>query len=410
MRFLSRRLVLVVLAVLAAAGAWFWLNPPGGPRDAAPDVAATEAAPPVIALPAISVAAADVRVLNDRVRASGLVDAVEKVLVQPLIEGQPIDVVVSEVGDQVQTGQVLARLSDTDLKLQKSQLAAQRASALAVIAQAEAQMIEAQASYEEARRNRDRIEQLKSNGNASQAAVDQAETGATAAQARVTVSVQSASAARAQLELVDAQIANVNLQLSRTEIRAPFAGEVVERNATAGAIASSMNAPLFVIVRDGALELNADVAEQDLPRVATGMQVSLRVAGQDETLTGVVRLVEPSIDKTTRFGRVRITVDQADRVRAGTFLESEILVSSREVLAVPITAIGTDDLGSFVMTVDGDGRVHRAPVKTGIRDGGMVEIVSGIAVGDRIVAKAASFVRDGDRVDARPLDPAPVTN
>ncbi|MCY1125259.1 efflux RND transporter periplasmic adaptor subunit [Frigidibacter sp. RF13] len=398
--------------LVVAAGGYFGLSSGHGPADMPADVASAEGAAleAKASRPAISVATVQTAVLKDRVRASGLVGAVERVLVQPQVEGQAIDAILAEVGDHVAEGAVLARLSDTALLLQKSQLTASRANALAMIAQSEAQLVDANASAAEAKRNADRAEQLRKQGNASQAAADQAATSLTSANARVMVATQGAVAAKAQLELVDAQIANVELQLSRTEIKAPFAGEVVEKKAVAGAIASAAGQPMFVIVRDGLLELNADVGEQDLPRVASGQQVSLRAAGQREPLTGVVRLVEPTIDPLTRLGRVRITLDQPDRVRSGTFLETEIEISTREVVAVPINALGTDSEGAYLMTVDAEGKVHRTDVVTGVQDGGMIEIESGVAAGDLVVAKAASFVRDGDLVDAVPADPAGMTN
>lgn len=397
--------VVVVLVGLAA----FKIFAPGAPVAPAPPKTDTAVATDVNR-PAITVATVENSVLRDRVRASGLVGAVERIMVQPQIEGQAIDSIDAEVGDHVAAGAVLARLSETSLKLQKTQFAASRASALALIAQAEAQLVEAKASAGETRRTQARAEQLRKQGNASQAAADQAATAATSADARVLVAEQGAAAARAQLDLVDAQMENVDLQLARTQITAPVAGEVVEKNAVAGSIASAAGLPMFVLVRDGLLELNADVAEQDLPRIANGMRVSLRAAGSDVALTGTVRLVEPAIDAVTRLGRARITIDQADRIRTGMFLEAEIAVSEREVLAVPITALGNDEQGAFVMLVDTAGKIHRSTVVVGIRDGKRVEIQSGITLGDQVVAKAASFVHDGDMVNPVAAPAAPTTN
>ncbi len=411
MKFDRKAIAASALAVLLAAG-WLWMggNADDASRSASSSGTATEAAPPAPARPAISVVAVEKAVLRDKVRASGLVGAVERVLIQPQVEGQALDEILAEVGDHVAAGQVLARLSDTALKLQKSQLTASRASALALIAQADAQLIEAQAAADEAKRNWDRAEQLRKQGNASQAATEQAATTATSANARVMVAIQGAAAAKAQLELVDAQIENVELQLSRTDIRAPFAGEVVEKNAVVGGIASAAGQPMFVLVRDGLLELSADLAEQDLPRVLAGLRATLRAAGVNEPLSGTVRLVEPAIDIATRLGRARVTIDQADQVRTGMFLEAEIEVSEREVLAVPITALGTDDLGTFVMVIDDGGVVHRTSVVGGIRDGSLIELQTGTEEGMKVVAKAASFVRDGDLVTPVMPGSAPVTN
>lgn len=397
----------VAIAALAAAGGFYLSRTPennataetatGGHGAEAPTA-------PTNSRPAITVAAVAKAVLNDRVRASGLIAAVERVQLQPQVEGQAIDSIHAEVGDHVKAGAVLARLSDSALKLQRAQLDASLASARAQIAQAQAQLVEAKSAYDEAKRQWERADQLKKKGNASQAAADQAFTAASTAEARVMVATQGLEAARAQVGLVEAQIADVELKLARTLITAPVAGKIVERNAEVGAIASAAGDPMFVLIRDGQLELNADIAEQDLPRLATGMRASLRAAGSAETLTGTVRLIEPSIDTTTRLGRARITVDQSDRIRTGMFLEAEILISTREVVAVPITALGIDAEGSYVMTVDAEGMVHRNGVVTGIRDGGQVEIIEGVADGALVVAKAASFVRDGDKVN--PVTPA----
>lgn len=80
------------------------------------------------------------------------------------------------------------------------------------------------------------------------------------------------------------------------------------------------------------------------------------------------------------------------------FIDAEILVAEREAVAVPVTAVGSTSEGTTVMVVE-DGVVRRALVKTGIRDGGWVEIVEGIQPGEMVVTKAGAFVRDGDRIN-----------
>lgn len=368
----------------------------------APLHAAEEAAPETAAiLPAITVSAVETRLLRDRVIVSGLVNPVEEVQVAPLIEGQPIETLLADVGDWVTEGQVLATLSKTTLELQKSQYIASLASAEATIAQAEAQLLEAKASSDEAQRVNERTAALKAQGTASQAAADQASANAIAATARVTVATQSLEAARAQLALVQAQLANVELQLSRTEVKAPVAGEITRRNAVIGSIASGASQPMFTLIRDGALELSGDVAEIDLIRLAPGQTVTMVAVGAPDRLTGTIRLVEPTIDTTTRLGRARITIDDPANVRAGMFMDAEILVVERETVAVPVTAVGAYAGGSTVMKVV-DGSVTRTEVRTGIRDGGWIEIVEGLSPGDTVVTKAGAFVRDGDQINPVP--------
>lgn len=354
-------------------------------------------------LPAITVSTVTKHVLSDRVIASGLVAPVETVQVQPLIEGQPIETLQADVGDKVTAGQVLAVLSGTALDLQKSQFQASLAAAGASIAQAEASVVEAQANADEATRAATRSAALKQQGNVSQAAYDQAQAASLTANARVRVAQQSLEAARAQMALVDAQLANVDLQLSRTQVVAPVDGEITARNAQVGAIASAAGQPMFTLVRDGALELRADIAEGDLVRLASGQTASLKLAGSSEILTGTVRLVEPTIDATTRLGRARIVIDDPSRVRSGMFMQADILVAERNTLAAPVSAIGASGTQATVMRVK-DGLVEQVFVTTGIRQGKWVEIADGLSDGDVVVTKAGAFVRDGDQINPVPAD------
>lgn len=363
---------------------------------AAEEAAAAEVAVP--ALPAISVTEVVSQTLSDRIIASGLVAAVEEVQVAPLVEGQPLESLLVDVGDMVTEGQVLAVLSRTTLELQKTEAVASLASARSMIAQAEAQRVEAEAAAAEAARVVERTTKLRESGTSAQATLDTANANSVAATARVAVATQGLESARAQLALAEARLENVELSLSRTEVKAPVSGKIVARNAKIGAVASAAGQPMFVITRDAALELRADVAEADLLRLAPGQKAVMRAIGMAQTLQGTIRLIEPTIDPVTRLGRARIQVDEVGDLRSGMFVEAEILAAQREVLAVPVTAVGSTSDGSSVLRVK-DGVVERVLVTTGIRDGGLVEVTGGLAAGDLVVLKAGAFVRAGDRIN-----------
>lgn len=355
-----------------------------------------------VTLPAITVSTVEKRVMRDIVLTSGLIGAVEEVQVQPLIEGQPIETLLAEVGDRVTEGQVMATLSLSTLELQKSQFLASLESAKATIAQAEAQVLEAQSSADEAQRVNERTAKLRAQGTASQAQADTAQSAAISATARVTVARQSLEAARAQLALAEAQLANVELQLKRTQVVAPVAGEIIQRNAQVGGIATAAGLPMFVIVKDSALELRADVPEGDLVRVQEGQSVTIKVVGSPTELSGQVHLVEPRIDTVTRLGTARIRIDNPDQVRSGMFAEAAILAAEHEAVVVPVTAVGSGVDGISVMRIDKSGLVERVVVRTGIRDKGYVEITEGLSAGDIVVTKAGAFVRPGDKINPVP--------
>jgi HlyD family secretion protein len=382
-----------VLVLLLAAG----LALPAPTLLRAEDASA--AAPqPAQTLPAITVAEVVSRRMVDRVIASGLIAAVEEVQVAPLVEGQPLEALLADVGDTVTEGQVLAVLSRTTLDLQRTEALASLAAARAGIAQAEAQQVEAEAARAEALRVAERTARLNEQGTAPQAQLDSATANATSATARVTVAIEGLEAARAQLALAEARLENIDLMLSRTEVKAPVGGKITARNARLGAVATAAGQPMFVMIRDGQLELRADVAEIDLLRLAPGQTARLSGIGMTERLTGAIHLVEPSIDPVTRLGRARIAIDDEAALREGMFVEAEILVAERDGLAVPLTAISTTPEGPVILRVR-DGLVEQVAVKTGIRDGAYVEVIDGLAAGDQVVARAGAFVRPGDRIN-----------
>lgn len=364
------------------------------------------AEPPAASLPSITVAPVVEATLRDMVVATGIFQPADTVFVQPQIEGQAIEEIRADVGDRVSAGQVLGRLSDRTLTHQRSQLIASRAAAVAAIAQAKAQITEAEALRDDAKRTWARTSKLQEQGTASQAALEQTEAQAATAEARLTAATEGLAAAEAQVGLIDAQIADVDLNLSRTNVTAPVAGVIVERNARIGAIASAGGEAMFTLIRNGALELHADIAEQDLLRIEAGQPVSLRVVGRGEPITGTVRLVEPTVDPATRLGRVRIALDDSGLVRDGMFGEAEILVTERRTLAAPVTAIAAD--GSALRVEDGI--VTRVAVETGIRDGSLIEIRAGLPLGATIVSRAGAFVRDGDHINPVLAAPASLAN
>lgn len=370
-------------------------------QDAAPAAAATGE----LTLPSIVVTTAQTRPLVDRVVATGTLRAVEEIQVQPLVEGLSIKTLKADIGDRVAADAVLAELSDDSLLLQKSQLQAQRARAEAALSQYQAQLTEAQVNAEEAERQRVRALTLGSNGTMSSSQVDQAKTSAASATARVESTRHAISIAQADIKVVDAQIADIDLRLQRTGVRTTVAGVVSSRNARVGAIASGSGQPLFTLIRDGEIELVADVSETEIMRVRVGQKAVLFVGGSNERLPGSVRLVAPTVDPVTRLGAVHIAIDEDDRVRAGMFARAEIIVQEATDVALPLTAVTTDRHGSSARRVE-NGVVKQVKIETGIEDSGFVQIKNGLADGDTVVAKAGAFVRNGDRIHPVPAEAA----
>lgn len=349
-------------------------------------------------LPAIVVTAAEPRPIVDRVIATGSVQAVEEVYVTPLVDGLSIRTLVADVGDRVEANGTLATLNDDALLLQKSQTEATLAKAEAALAQIKAQLVEAKANADEAVRVRERAQKLVKSGSQSQANADQAIAAADAALARVNSAEQAIAVSEADIKVAQSQIDDIDLKLARTAVKSPVAGVVSARTAKIGAIASGAASPLFTVIRDGEIELKADVSEDAVLKLAPDQKATVTLAGGAAKLTGTIRLVEPTLDPQSRLGRVYIRFDEPGKARAGMFASAEIVVEERQGIALPLSAITTADGKTVARKVE-NGIVKLVPVETGIQDGQVIEIVSGLAAGDEVVAKAGAYVRDGDRVN-----------
>jgi HlyD family secretion protein len=376
----------------------------------AADAATGEPAPTeqVENLPAIVVIAAETRTLTDRVIATGSVQAVDEVYVTPLVDGLSIRSLAADVGDTVEANGTLATLNDDALVLERSQTEASLAKAKAALEQIKAQLVEAKANADDAVRTRDRALKMVKSGSQSQATADQAVAAADAALARVNSAEQAIAVSEADIKVAEAQIADIDLRLARTAVKSPVAGVVSVRTAKVGAIASGAGAPLFTIIENGEIELKADVSEDGILKLAPGQKVKITLAGGAATLTGTIRLVEPTLDPQSRLGKVYIRFDEPGKARAGMFASAEITVAEKDGLVLPLSAVTTSD-GKTVARKVADGVVKLVPVTTGIQDGQVIEIVSGLATGDEVVAKAGAYVRDGDRVNPVKAEQASAT-
>ncbi|TRL35948.1 efflux RND transporter periplasmic adaptor subunit [Rhizobium straminoryzae] len=350
-----------------------------------------------IRLPSIVVTKAAERALVDSVVASGTIRPVQDVFVQPLVDGLSIKTLNADVGDRVAAGAVVATLNSDTLILQKSQLEANKAKAEAALAQYRAQVIEAEANAKDAVRQRDRAITLSRNGTVSTSQVEQLTATADAADARLNAARQAVSVGEADIKVVDTQIDDINLKLARTDVKAPVGGIISVRDAKVGAIAMGSGTPLFTMIRDGEIELVADVPESEIGRIKAGQMARVTVAGTRTALPGKVRLVSPLVDQTTRLGSVRIVVDGNSGAKSGMYASAQIIIRETTSLALPQAAVNTERAGAIVRKVENN-VVKQVVVETGIQDRGYVEILSGLASGDVVVAKAGAFVRDGDHI------------
>ena len=376
-------------AALLAAAALPVAALPAFAADAAPIAASP--------LPAIRVVAAERRELVETLSVNGTVVARDEAAAGTDLNGMIVTALNADIGDIVKKGDVLAVLDRSMLQTQLAQMQATRAQAEASVAQMEAQIADARIGVKQGDEALERAIALQKKAVATQAQLDNAENAADSARAKVNSAVKALAATYAQLAVIDAQMDGVRVQIDKTEVRAPADGLVLARAATVGGIVSPTTGPLFRIAIDAEFELEANVAETALPRLSAGMKSAVVLPGIEERIEGSIRRIAPEVDQKSRLGLIRIALPKDAPARAGSFARGEIEIVRREGVSVPISAVLYQGEKPLLQVVAA-GRISTTPVTLGVRASGSVEIVSGVGAGDEVVARAGTFVADGDMV------------
>lgn len=316
-----------------------------------------------------TVTAATVRLINlpRTLSASGSVSAWEEVPVGAETGGLVATAVYVDEGAYVRQGQPLVQLNDTVLRAQVRQSEAQVATARANLSRDQAALARAQ--------------ELKERGYLSQASLDTA----TANQRAAAAALQSAEAA----------LSEQRTRLAQTVIRAPVSGRIISRSVTRGQIVQA-GTELFRMVRDGRLELDAQVPEADLPLVRAGQTATI-VSEEAGSVVGTVRIVTPEVDPQTRLGLARVALPAGAALRPGMFARAEINVGAQPAFVVPSSSIVYREGKPGVYVIGTNDTVAFRAVTTGIRQGQDLA-VTGVRANERVVVSGAGFLGDGDQV------------
>jgi RND family efflux transporter MFP subunit len=383
-------LIVIILMLLAVgAGVVYWAR-----REPATEIRTAEAAVRTGAAGAANA------VLN----ASGYVTARRRATVSSKVTGKVMEIFVEE-GKAVRQGQVLARLDDSQLRAMLNVDEAQLNAARRAATENEARLREAELTL-------GRRQQLVKDKVISRAELDSAEAEVESLKARIAMAQQ-------QVEVALTQVAARKTDLADMTVRAPFDGIAISKDAQPGEMISPVSAGggftrtgICTIVDMSSLEIEVDVSESYINRVTPGQPVeALLDAYPDWRIPAKVITSVPSADRQKATVRVRIGFDQLDArilpdmgVKVSFLSEAPEPVvagaAARPRLLVPKGAVRTVDGTAIVFVVRGE-RAERRAVKTGANDGDLVEVVSGLNVGDRVVSDGAATLIDGARVKER---------
>jgi membrane fusion protein, multidrug efflux system len=278
----------------------------------------------------------------------------------------------AEAGQRVSRGQALAQIEATVLRDQA--LSARSA------------VTTAQSSYDIARREVQRNEELEKAGAIAERDLER--------------SRNTLLASQAQLATARAQLANIQQQLNKASVQAPFAGIVAQRQANAGDVVSPGTA-LFTVVDPGSMQLEAAVPAEALSQVRVGMPIEFKVNGYpNRSFTGRITRVNPVADPSTRQVHLTAAIPNAgNTLVGGLFAEGRVSSESRSAPMVALAAVDERGLRPTVVRLK-NGKIEKVEVTLGIRDAAAetVEIAGGLVPGDTVLLGAARGISPGTPV------------
>ncbi|MEE8278217.1 MAG: efflux RND transporter periplasmic adaptor subunit [Thermoanaerobaculia bacterium] len=328
--------------------------------------------------------------------ASGYVTARRQATVSSKVTGRVMAVLIEE-GMEVDEGQVLARLDDSNVRVNVRLAEAQRDAARSTLLETEVRLAEAELELE-------RTQSLVRTGIASQAALDRAQAEVDSLEARLERQRDDAAVA-------ERQVALWMQQLEDTVIRSPFAGVIVTKNAQPGEMISPISAGggftrtgIGTVVDMGSLEIEVDVNEAYINRVAPSQRVEATLDSYpDWKIPCRVIAIIPTADRQRATVKVRIGFEKLDP-RILPDMGVKVAFQAEEASArlggvvVPRRAVRQNE-GHEVGFVVEEGRAERRAVKVSEGMGEEAIIVSGLAAGERVVVDGPDDLADGDAVE-----------
>ncbi|MBW1944452.1 MAG: efflux RND transporter periplasmic adaptor subunit [Deltaproteobacteria bacterium] len=334
----------------------------------------------------VTVSAVVRREFQDKISAVGTLKARETGLLSPKVAGN-VEAVLVDIGEKVQTDQVVIRIDRTNFELAVNRASAALATAKSAVSLATVRLQHADKEFR-------RASSLLAEKVIPQGRFDKAEAAYKAAR-------QALATAKDQRNQAEVAVQTAMQHLKDTQIRSPISGVVVERNVEIGQSVAP-GAPLLRILDQSTLKADIDLPESDFARIAAGTPAVIQVdAFQGQLFPGKVVLVNPMVDRKTRTFRVRIeSPNPTAKLVDGMFVRVQLSAAQRTALAVERDALNRlPGSGTFyVFVVDEDKAVKRT-VKTGVVGDQYAEVLEGLSEGEKVVTSGAGRLRSGVRVN-----------
>ncbi len=293
-------------------------------------------------------------------------------------------------GQRVGRGATLATISDGGLREQLNQAKIQVDMARSQLKQAEIQRDLAHTTYQ-------KQTQLWNQKIGSEMQFLQAKTNYETSQKAVEV-------ARQQIAAAQKGVANVNAQLAKTNLRAPFSG-VVEQVITKSGQVVAPGTPILRLVNDNTIKAVSEVPEQHLENIKVGTEAKVVIPALDKTINGKINLVSASINPSNRSFKVEMPLSS----EGGTIkpnLNAKMLLNdytSDDAIVIPESTVRQDADGEYVYIVEkfnnkNMGLAKKVTIETGKHAEGFVEIIAGLHSGDMLILEVPKNLNNGDKV------------
>jgi len=277
-----------------------------------------------------------------------------------------------DIGSHVAKGEVLAVIESPEVDQQLSQAEAARQQAAAGLALAKSTV--------------DRWEALRRKDVVSQQELDERRSGATQA--------------AANLAAADANVQRLRQLQGFTRVTAPFDGVITRRNVEVGDLVDSSGKALFMLTQMDPLRIYVNVPQSYAQLVRAGQKVVVTQAElRGRTFTGEVARSAGAIDPATRTMQVEINLPNRDgALLPGAYVQVDLPLAGARTLVVPTNVLLFRGEGTRVALVDGASRVRLKAVTLGRNLGESIEVLGGIADGDRLVVNPSDSLAEGDSV------------
>jgi len=359
-------LLVLLLVAAGAGGAWWWLRDRPHPQ--------AQAQPPM-PVPVMTVSPRTVPVYRSF---PATTEAMRSVTIQARVTGYLVAQEAKD-GADVADGALLYRIDARDYQ--------------AALAQALGQRDQSVASLSYARVSQGRNQTLARAGWTSQDTSDQATS--TFRQGQASVAANTAALQQAALNL------------SRTEITAPFAGRISRSQVFEGSLISVAGATLNTLVQLDPIYVSLNPAEADLPAIIRtqahgAVETAVSVGGGAPGQTGPLTFIDNQVDRTTGTILVRATIANPDHaLLPGQYVAARLHLGDQDgALLVPQAAVGASQIGRTVMVVGGDGKAEQRVVKLGDTYDDLVVVTDGLKAGDQVITGQLQKLRPGAPVQA----------